>query len=173
MLSLLLQAGDTPLSLLLKHHGTSLPSPSANASHSSAAQLHTQRSSLSSVPLRRHPTTVVSFERIRALLQQHMELQRRLKALRSIEASKAILEALEAELAQLVGLEGLKQQLRRWGKGLLLDQRRQALGLAIAPRKAPHMAFLGSPGTGEEAASGSVCVGARIELQKKLHGSAS
>ena len=65
-----------------------------------------------------------------------------------MDTSRVVMDALELELRQLVGLEGLKQQLRRWGKGLLLDQRRRALGLPVAQRRAPHMAFLGSPGTG-------------------------
>jgi hypothetical protein len=31
---------------------------------------------------------------------------------------------------------------------MLFDEKRRALGLNIAARKSPHMAFLGNPGTG-------------------------
>ena len=51
--------------------------------------------------------------------------------------------------AQLVvGFHDLKIQLRKWAKGMLLDEKRKALGLKVAVRRPPHMAFLGNPGTG-------------------------
>eukprot|EP00850_Spirogloea_muscicola_P008912 SM000049S16683 [mRNA] locus=s49:45544:47832:+ [translate_table: standard] len=71
---------------------------------------------------------------------------------------RAVMEALEAELATLVGLGSLKRQLRSWAKGALLDGRRAALGLLGTDRTGgggysrgppPHMALLGSPGTGK------------------------
>ncbi|KAK4397024.1 protein CfxQ [Sesamum angolense] len=36
-----------------------------------------------------------------------------------------------------------------WAKGMLLDERRRALGLRVGARRPPHMAFLGNPGTGK------------------------
>eukprot|EP00850_Spirogloea_muscicola_P005275 SM000024S07737 [mRNA] locus=s24:115248:117524:+ [translate_table: standard] len=71
---------------------------------------------------------------------------------------RAVMGALEAELATLVGLASLKRQLRGWAKGALLDGRRAALGLLGTGRTGgggysrgppPHMALLGSPGTGK------------------------
>ncbi|CAI5499129.1 unnamed protein product [Closterium sp. Naga37s-1] len=61
----------------------------------------------------------------------------------------AVMQTLEKELSSLIGLPLLKQQLRVWAKGLVLDQRRRELGIRVQPRKPPHMAFLGSPGTGK------------------------
>ncbi|KAL3825190.1 hypothetical protein ACJIZ3_021219 [Penstemon smallii] len=62
---------------------------------------------------------------------------------------KGKMEELEYELSKIVGLEELKLQLRKWGKGLLLDEKRRAMGIKLGHRKAPHMAFLGNPGTGK------------------------
>ncbi|CAA0829181.1 AAA-type ATPase family protein / ankyrin repeat family protein [Striga hermonthica] len=59
------------------------------------------------------------------------------------------LEEFDNELSQIVGLKPLKEQLRKWAKGMLLDERRRAMGINLGPRKAPHMAFLGNPGTGK------------------------
>ncbi|KAK1289555.1 hypothetical protein QJS10_CPB18g01184 [Acorus calamus] len=55
----------------------------------------------------------------------------------------------ERMISKIVGLKELKQQLRTWAKGLLLNERRRQLGLRIADPKPPHMAFLGNPGTGK------------------------
>ncbi|KAK4479132.1 hypothetical protein RD792_014643, partial [Penstemon davidsonii] len=59
------------------------------------------------------------------------------------------MEEFEYELSKIVGLQELKLQLRKWAKGLLLDEKRRAMGINLGPRKAPHMAFLGNPGTGK------------------------
>ena len=72
-----------------------------------------------------------------------------MQAQEAASSSRFKLERLEEELSALVGLQDLKLQLRKWAKGMLLDQRRSALGLGVSPRKLPHMAFIGSPGTGE------------------------
>ncbi|CAI5469681.1 unnamed protein product [Closterium sp. Yama58-4] len=86
---------------------------------------------------------------VQALLQRHISRRTRLQAELAVHGAKLVMDQLEKELSSLVGLHSLKQQLRTWGKGLLLDQRRRALGLPVPPRRAPHMAFLGSPGTGK------------------------
>ncbi|KAD6455181.1 hypothetical protein E3N88_09887 [Mikania micrantha] len=57
------------------------------------------------------------------------------------------MDELEKELSNLVGLHGLKLLLRKWAKGMLLDERRRTLGLKVGTRRPPHMAFLGNPGT--------------------------
>ncbi|KAL6555124.1 hypothetical protein OROGR_006382 [Orobanche gracilis] len=57
--------------------------------------------------------------------------------------------ALENELSSIVGLNAFKLQLEKWAKGMLLDERRRALGLKVGARRPPHMAFLGNPGTGK------------------------
>lgn len=88
-------------------------------------------------------------EKLRKLLQWHLEEQRKKRALEACSETKSKLEELENELVNIVGLHELKIQLRKWAKGLLLDERRRALGLKVAIRKPPHMAFLGNPGTGK------------------------
>lgn len=87
-------------------------------------------------------------EKLLKLLISHIEEQRRRKALMSCREGKAMAE-FEDAISQIVGLQELKMQLRRWARGMLFDEKRRALGLGIASRKAPHMAFLGNPGTGK------------------------
>ncbi|CAI5470399.1 unnamed protein product [Closterium sp. Yama58-4] len=67
----------------------------------------------------------------------------------SPSSASVVMQTLEKELSSLIGLPLLKQQLRVWAKGLVLDQKRRELGIRVQPRKPPHMAFLGSPGTGK------------------------
>lgn len=89
-----------------------------------------------------------SNQKLQSLLQFHLDEQRKQKARLALEDSKGKLEELELELSKIVGLHELKLQLRTWAKGMLLDEKRRVLGLKIAPRRPPHMAFLGNPGTG-------------------------
>ena len=77
-----------------------------------------------------------------------MEEQRKRKALMSCREGKAMAEFEEA-ISQIVGLQELKMQLHRWARGMLFDEKRRAMGLGIASRRAPHMAFVGNPGTGK------------------------
>ncbi|KAL8489748.1 hypothetical protein ACS0TY_025585 [Phlomoides rotata] len=65
------------------------------------------------------------------------------------EAMKGKIEEFDQELSKIVGLHDLKQQLQKWAKGILLDEKRRAMGINLGPRKPPHMAFLGNPGTGK------------------------
>lgn len=87
-------------------------------------------------------------EKLRELLNRHLEEQRRKKALLACSKTKAKMDELEKELSNIIGLHELKVQLRKWAKGMLLDERRRALGLKVGARRPPHMAFLGNPGTG-------------------------
>lgn len=87
-------------------------------------------------------------EKLLKLLTHHMEEQRKRKALMSCLEGKAMSEFEEA-MSQIVGLQELKMQLRRWARGMFFDEKRRAMGLGIARRRAPHMAFLGNPGTGK------------------------
>ena len=87
-------------------------------------------------------------EKLRKRLQQCLEEQRRQKALEACSQAKSKMDLLESELSNMAGLHELKLQLRKWAKGMLLDERRRSLGLKVAPRRPPHMAFLGNPGTG-------------------------
>jgi hypothetical protein len=87
-------------------------------------------------------------EKLLKLLSRHMEEQRKQKALLSCHEGKAMTEFEEA-ISQIIGLQELKMQLRRWARGMLFDEKRRAMGLGIATRRAPHMAFLGNPGTGK------------------------
>ncbi|VAI45949.1 unnamed protein product [Triticum turgidum subsp. durum] len=86
-------------------------------------------------------------EMLLQLLIRHMEEQRKQKALMTCHEQRSMAEFEEA-ISQIVGLQELKMQLRRWARGMLFDEKRRAMGLGIATRRAPHMAFLGNPGTG-------------------------
>ncbi|XP_057867458.1 ribulose bisphosphate carboxylase/oxygenase activase, chloroplastic isoform X2 [Cryptomeria japonica] len=90
-----------------------------------------------------------SNQKLQSLLQFHLDEQRKQKARLALEDSKGKLAELELELSKIVGLHELKLQLRTWAKGMLLDEKRRVLGLKIATRRPPHMAFLGNPGTGK------------------------
>jgi SpoVK/Ycf46/Vps4 family AAA+-type ATPase len=83
------------------------------------------------------------------LLNTHIKEQRKRKALEACNQTTAKMNELENELSNIVGLNDLKVQLRKWAKGMLLDERRTALGLKVGARRPPHMAFLGNPGTGK------------------------
>lgn len=88
-------------------------------------------------------------EMLLQLLTRHMEEQRKQKALMTCHEQQSMAEFEEA-ISQIVGLQELKMQLRRWARGMLFDEKRRAMGLGIATRRAPHMAFLGNPGTGSD-----------------------
>ncbi|KAA8534979.1 hypothetical protein F0562_029982 [Nyssa sinensis] len=88
-------------------------------------------------------------EKLRELLHWYLEEQRKRKAIEACSETKAKMDELEDALSNIVGLHELKLQLRKWAKGMLLDERRRALGLKVGPRRPPHMAFLGNPGTGK------------------------
>ncbi|KAM7509514.1 hypothetical protein LguiA_019967 [Lonicera macranthoides] len=88
-------------------------------------------------------------ENLRKLLQCYLEEQRKRRAIEACSETKAKMDELEDELSNIVGLHELKLQLRKWAKGMLLDERRRALGLKVGTRRPPHMAFLGNPGTGK------------------------
>ncbi|XP_021723655.1 uncharacterized protein LOC110691027 [Chenopodium quinoa] len=88
-------------------------------------------------------------EKLRQLLNQFLEEQRKRKALETCSQTKSKMDELESELSNIVGLHDLKLQLRKWARGMLLDERRRALGLKVGARRPPHMAFLGNPGTGK------------------------
>ncbi|XP_047307630.1 ESX-1 secretion system protein EccA1-like [Impatiens glandulifera] len=88
-------------------------------------------------------------EKLKKLLMWHLDEQRKRKAIEACSETKAKMDELEIELSNIVGLHELKVQLRKWAKGMFLDERRRALGLKVGPRRPPHMAFLGNPGTGK------------------------
>lgn len=89
-------------------------------------------------------------EKLRELLNQYLDEQRKRKAIEACSKTKSKMDELEIELSKIVGLDELKVQLRKWAKGMLLDERRKALGLKVGARRPPHMAFLGNPGTGNQ-----------------------
>ncbi|KAL5720980.1 hypothetical protein ACHQM5_013595 [Ranunculus cassubicifolius] len=57
--------------------------------------------------------------------------------------------AVEKELSSIIGMKDLKLQLRNWAKVMILNEKRQLLGINLGKRKLPHIAFLGNPGTGK------------------------
>lgn len=87
-------------------------------------------------------------EKLRELLRWHLEEQRKRRAIEACSETKSKMDELENEMSKVVGLHELKIQLRKWARGMLLDERRRALGLKVGSRRPPHMAFLGNPGTG-------------------------
>lgn len=90
-----------------------------------------------------------SHQKLCALIQNHLDQQMKEIAMKACEGSQMKMDTLEAELQKVIGLQDLKLQLRKWAKGMLLDEKRKALGLKVAVRRPPHMAFLGNPGTGK------------------------
>ncbi|GAA0151453.1 DNA helicase [Lithospermum erythrorhizon] len=61
-----------------------------------------------------------------------------------------IMDELEGELAKMIGLNDLKEQLRSWVKQVMMDIERQKRGITIQTKLAPpHLALLGNPGTGK------------------------
>ncbi|XP_044462073.1 ribulose bisphosphate carboxylase/oxygenase activase, chloroplastic-like isoform X1 [Mangifera indica] len=82
------------------------------------------------------------------LPRQQEERQKKLQE--ACSKQKERMDALEKELSNIVGMDELKMQLRKWSKGILLNDRRRAIGLKIGTAgRLPHMAFLGNPGTGK------------------------
>lgn len=86
--------------------------------------------------------------KLREFILSHTEEQKKRKALAACNEVKSKMSELEVALAKIVGLNDVKMQIRKWAKGMLLDEKRRALGLKVAARRVPHMAFLGNPGTG-------------------------
>lgn len=89
-----------------------------------------------------------SYEKLREFIRSHIEEQKKRRALAACNEVKFKMSELEVALAKIVGLNDVKMQIRKWAKGMLLDEKRRALGLKVAKRRVPHMAFLGNPGTG-------------------------
>ncbi|KAK1418446.1 hypothetical protein QVD17_27591 [Tagetes erecta] len=88
-------------------------------------------------------------EKLRSLINFYLEEQRKHRAIEAWSETKAKIDELEKELSNIVGLDGLKLQLRAWAQGLLLHEFRNALGIQVGNRRPPHFAFLGNPGTGK------------------------
>lgn len=88
-------------------------------------------------------------QKLRELLNRHIDEQRRRKSIESCSEAKVKMAEFEAAMSGIVGLQGIKSQLHKWARGMLFDEKRRAMGLSVAPRKTPHMAFLGNPGTGK------------------------
>ncbi|KAJ0097235.1 hypothetical protein Patl1_27439 [Pistacia atlantica] len=97
-----------------------------------------------------HLSKIQESGKLRDLLLSHQQERQKKKLLEACSKQKQRINALEKELSNIVGLDELKMQLRKWAKGLLLNERRKAIGLEIGTAgKLPHMAFLGNPGTGK------------------------
>ncbi|KAK1313342.1 hypothetical protein QJS10_CPA06g00668 [Acorus calamus] len=65
------------------------------------------------------------------------------------EELKAKVLEVEQVISNIVGMSDLKLQLKKWAKGLIMDQRRRCCGLQSSARKPPHMVFPSNPGTGK------------------------
>ncbi|KAL7137635.1 hypothetical protein ABFS83_10G106800 [Erythranthe nasuta] len=71
------------------------------------------------------------------------------EAKNDVSKIKGKLNEFEDELSKIVGLDDLKLQFKTWAKGVVMDDKRRAMGTNLGPRKQPHMVFLGNPGTGK------------------------
>ncbi|KAJ0041110.1 hypothetical protein Pint_26730 [Pistacia integerrima] len=97
-----------------------------------------------------HLSKIQESGKLHDLLHSHQGEQRKKKLLEAGSKQKERMDALEKELSNIVGLDELKRQLRKWAKGILLNERRKAIGVKIGTAgRLPHMAFLGNPGTGK------------------------
>ncbi|XP_039124694.1 LOW QUALITY PROTEIN: ribulose bisphosphate carboxylase/oxygenase activase, chloroplastic [Dioscorea cayenensis subsp. rotundata] len=88
-------------------------------------------------------------DKLLALIQYHIDKQKKRKAMETCSKVKEKMDEFEAAISDIVGLQELKMQLRRWARGMLFDEKRRTLGLSISARRPPHMAFMGNPGTGK------------------------
>ncbi|XP_031280606.1 uncharacterized protein LOC116139073 isoform X1 [Pistacia vera] len=77
----------------------------------------------------------------------HQEEQRKKKVLEACSKEKEKMDALDKELSNIVGLDELKMQLRKWAKSFLVDERRKALGLIVGTERPPRIPFQGNPVT--------------------------
>ncbi|XP_044461374.1 protein CfxQ homolog [Mangifera indica] len=102
-----------------------------------------------------HLSKIQESGKLRDLLLSHQQEQRKTKVQEAISKQNERMDALEKELSNIVGLDELKTQLRKWAKGILLNERRKAIGLKnVTAGRLPHMAFLGNPGTGKTMVAG-------------------
>jgi SpoVK/Ycf46/Vps4 family AAA+-type ATPase len=77
------------------------------------------------------------------------EVERVLETLVKVELSPEDIDRAMERLDRLVGLEGVKKQLRRILETKLVDSRREAAGLKTFGKNSHHMVFTGAPGTGK------------------------
>ncbi|KAJ3692221.1 hypothetical protein LUZ60_012571 [Juncus effusus] len=96
-----------------------------------------------------HVPSVPAHETLRKLLEAHKEAQRIWKAAQVSSREAKALAEFDESISHIIGLRKMKAQMRRWARGMLVDEKRRSLGLDIEERKVPHMAFLGNPGTGK------------------------
>ncbi|KAJ0097518.1 hypothetical protein Patl1_27408 [Pistacia atlantica] len=97
-----------------------------------------------------HLSKIQESGKLSDLLVSRQKDQHNKKFLEACSKQKERMDALEKELSNIVGLDELKIQLRKWAKGILVDERRKAIGVKMGTAGIfPHMAFLGNPGTGK------------------------
>ncbi|XP_031280608.1 ribulose bisphosphate carboxylase/oxygenase activase, chloroplastic-like [Pistacia vera] len=96
-----------------------------------------------------HLSKIQESGKLHDVFLSHQEEQRKKKVLEACSKEKETMDALDKELSNIVGLDELKTQLRKWAKSFLVDERRKALGLIVGTERPPHMIFLGNPGTGK------------------------
>ncbi|XP_012849532.1 PREDICTED: protein cfxQ homolog isoform X2 [Erythranthe guttata] len=100
------------------------------------------------IPFNYLPAALQNEELIR-LLKINIPNQNRSSSTNDNSGIQGKMEEFDQELSKIVGLHELKLQLKKWAKGMLMDEKRRAMGIDLGPRKPPHMAFLGNPGTGK------------------------
>ncbi|KAJ0039800.1 hypothetical protein Pint_26741 [Pistacia integerrima] len=97
-----------------------------------------------------HLSKIQESGKLHDVFLSHQEEQRKKKVLEACSKEKETMDALDKELSNIVGLDELKTQLRKWAKSFLVDERRKALGLIVGTERPPHIPFQGYPGTGRE-----------------------
>ncbi|KAF9612472.1 hypothetical protein IFM89_000220, partial [Coptis chinensis] len=88
-------------------------------------------------------------EELCELLHAHLQEQRKCRGTDACAEPSGTIAKLEDAISSIIGLNDLKVQLRKWGKGLVLDEKRRALGVKVGARRSPNMVFLRNPGTGK------------------------
>ncbi|KAJ0097516.1 hypothetical protein Patl1_27404 [Pistacia atlantica] len=95
-----------------------------------------------------HLSKIPESGKLRDVFLSHQEEQQKKKVLEACSKEKEKMDALDKELSNIVGLDELKMQLRKWAKSFLVDERRKALGLKVGTQRPPHIPSQGNPGTG-------------------------
>ncbi|KAJ0040346.1 hypothetical protein Pint_26727 [Pistacia integerrima] len=85
-----------------------------------------------------HLSKIPESGKLRDVFLSHQEEQQKKKVLEACSKEKEKMDALDKELSNIVGLDELKMQLRKWAKSFLVDERRKALGLKVGTQTSSH-----------------------------------
>ncbi|KAJ0096741.1 hypothetical protein Patl1_27416 [Pistacia atlantica] len=94
-----------------------------------------------------HLSKIQESGKLHDVFLSHQEEQRKKKVLEACSKQKEKMDALDKELSNIVGLDELKMQLRKWAKSFVVDERRKALGLIVGTERPPRISLQGNPRT--------------------------